>query len=260
MKKYDIFILTETHVENEESEIKAFNKYFEKYHIYHAHRKEQASQRCGVVVGIRKKKVEEENIEIEKEVEGEGGRWVRVTVKGVMEKALHIWGIYAPTRAKDRPNWMEKVGKKMKKCKGMRVIAGDYNFVMDTNLDKTGGNKKKGTIGKEEQRRWEVDMGVVDVWRKFNPGVVGTTWRSRGKVGKEWVRTRIDRALVDESLVGRTTEVKIDRTKVSDHDVITWTLETRRERRGRPYRRIPVELLDDEEYQKEVRRRRGGKT
>ena len=254
VRKYDVFVLTETHLEDEENEKKAFNKYFEEYHVYHAHRKEQASQRCGVAIGIRKTKVEEKDIEFEREAEGEGGRWVRATIRGVMEEELHIWGIYAPTVATDRKVWMRKVGERIKKKKGIRVVAGDFNFVMDTKLDKIGGNKKKGTEGRDEQRNWEVEMGVVDIWRKVNPGMVGTTWRSRGKKEEKRVRTRIDRTLVDKKIIERTTEVRINRTKTSDHDVITWTLETKVERSKRPFQRIPVEILDDEEYQTEVRK------
>ena len=156
-----------------------------------------------------------------------------MTVKGMMEEPLHIWGIYAPVKTMvDRRKWMEKVGKEMKKKKGMRVIAGDFNFVMDTRWDKVGGNKKKGMEGKKEQRRWEMELEVIDAWRKFNPQTVGTTWTSGDHVKEKRVRTRIDRALIDERLIERTTETRINRTKVSDHDPITWTLETNKNTTG----------------------------
>ena len=63
----------------------------------------------------------------------------------------------------DRKKWMEKLGGEMKKKKGMKVIVGDFNFVMDTRLDKMGGNKMKGTEEKKEQTRWKEELGVVDV-------------------------------------------------------------------------------------------------
>ena len=71
--------------------------------------------------------------------------------KGMMREPLYIWGIYAPVIAVDRKKWMEKLREEMKRKRGMRIVAGDFNFVMDTKLDKTGGNKKKGTEGMKEQ-------------------------------------------------------------------------------------------------------------
>ena len=73
-------------------------------------------------------------------------------IKGMMREPLYIWGIYAPVIAVDRKKWMEKLREEMKRKRGMRVVAGDFNFVMDTKLDKTGGNKKKGTEGMKEQK------------------------------------------------------------------------------------------------------------
>ena len=124
---------------------------------------------------------------------------MRMTITGVMDEPLHMWGIYAPVKtAVDRKKWMEKLGGEMKKKKGMKVIAGDFNFVMNTSLDKMGGNKKRGTEGKKVQKKWEEELGVVDAWRKFNPKMVATTWTSRDKEKRKRVRTRIDRALIDE--------------------------------------------------------------
>ena len=131
------------------------------------------------------------------------------------------------------------------------MIAGDFNFVMDTNLDKIGGNKKKGMEGKQEQREWERDLEVFDAWREINPEVVGTTWSSGDKEKAKEVRTRIDRVLIDERIRNRTTEVEIIRTKISDHDGITWAIETKKKKDKRPYDRLPIEMIDDEEYERE---------
>ena len=80
--------------------------------------------------------------------------------------------------------WQEK-GEEFEKQKGFKVLAGDFNCVTNTRLDKIGGNKKKGTEGAEEQRVWENKLEVVDVWRKVNPGIVAATWTSRDKDKKK---------------------------------------------------------------------------
>jgi exonuclease III len=251
----DMFILTETHVEDDDKERATFDSNFKDFHVFHVHAKEDGGRRLGVAMGVKKKKVEENDIEIEKEKDGEGGRWIVMTIKGMMAEPLHIWGIYAPVKTVlDRKKWMEKLGREMKKKKGMRVIAGDFNFVMDTRLDKMGGNKKRGTEGRKEQKKWEEELGVVDAWRKFNPQMVATTWTSRDKEKGKRVRTRIDRALIDERLVERTTETQIDKTTISDHDKITWTLETEREQTQAPYDRVTTDMIEDMEYQVEVKK------
>ena len=68
------------------------------------------------------------------------------------------------------------------------------------------------------------------------------------------MRTRIDRTLVDERMIDRVTDLEIKRTKVSDHDIITWTIQTKNKKSTRPCERLPVEMLEDKQYQKEVRK------
>ena len=90
-----------------------------------------------------------------------------------------------------------------------------------------------------------------DAWRNFNPDTVATTWASRE--GKK-VRKRTDRVLIDERLIEKTTETTINKTIISDHDVITWTIETRREKMKNPYDRITTDSIEDVDYQNEVRK------
>ncbi len=83
---------------------------------------------------------------------------------------------------------------------------------------------------------------------------MATTWTRREKDKAKQVRTRIDRTLVDERMIDRVTDLEIKRTKVSDHDIITWTIQTKNKKSTRPYEILPVEMLEDEQYQKEVRK------
>jgi len=82
--KYDVFILTETHVADDEEEREAFNKNFKEYQVYHVHAKEggNGGRRLGVVIGVKKSRIEETEIEIERETSDEGGRWIVMTMKG----------------------------------------------------------------------------------------------------------------------------------------------------------------------------------
>ena len=170
--RYDAFVLTETHVADEEEEREAFNKHFKEYHVFHVHakrgrekggkekgegkggEKEKGSggRRLGVAIGIKKRKVEAKDIEVKQEQDGEGGRWIVVTIKGMMTEPIHLWGIYAPVKTEvDRKKWMEKVGKEMKKKEGMRVVAVDFNFVWTPNGIKSGATARRGWKGRKSR-------------------------------------------------------------------------------------------------------------
>ena len=250
---YDVIILTETHLSDEKEEIDKFESYFKEYHLYHVHAKEDGGRRLGITMGIKKNKVEAKDIEVDRETDGEGGRWIRASVKGVIKEELHIWGIYAPVNARDRVTWMKKVGGAIAAKNGPRMIAGDYNFVMDTAVDKIRGNKRNGMQGKEVQRHWENAFGVVDIWRELHPRTIAATWEERGGNKSSRVKTRIDRVLISEDLCECMTEVEIEKTNTSDHNMITWTLETTRRRRRAAYDRLPVDMLENKEFQDTVK-------
>ena len=151
---YDVIILTETHLSKEEEEINKMEKHLQEYNLFHIHDKENASGRKGVTIGIKKNRIEIENIEIKTDQgEEEEGRWIRVTLNKMLDKPLNIWGIYAPTNAKNRKKWLRELGREIRQTNnGYRMIAGDFNFIMNIKLDKRGGRSDRGTAGRKEQK------------------------------------------------------------------------------------------------------------
>ena len=78
-------------------------KTLQEYNLFHIHDKENASGRKWVTIGIKKNRIEIENIDIKTDqVEEEEGRRIRVSLNKMLDKPLNIWGIYAPTNAKNR--------------------------------------------------------------------------------------------------------------------------------------------------------------
>lgn len=59
------------------------------------------------------------------------------------------------------------------------------------------------------------------------------------------VRTRIDRMLADSRILDRITDIDIIDTKVSDHNAITWSIETHNKSKRAPYNKIPTEIIID---------------
>ena len=146
---------------------------------------------------------------------------------------------------------------RMKRRKGYKVMGGDLNFVMDTKWDKTGdrANLKRGMRGKKEQTSWERMMGVKDIWRERDPGVMRWTGEERGRRDDKKIKTRIDRWLIDERLEiqGRIGEVEIEKTRESDHNMITLEMRVDDTKQERSVVKIPVIMIENEEYGKEVR-------
>jgi exonuclease III len=129
-------ILTETHILSEDDQTH-FEKKMGGEKMWSFGHSRGREGKCGVTIMVKRKifKTGGEGVRIETDTEG---RWVIVTIEGVLEEELVVCGMYAPTEAKEREVWMGKVEERMKKKKGYIVMGGDLNFVMDTRWDKTG--------------------------------------------------------------------------------------------------------------------------
>ena len=88
---YHIVILTETHLDTNEEEIKKMGKYLQEYNIYNTHDKHKPAARNGVTICVKKKITEIENIEIRTDKgEKEEGRWIRLRIKKALDKVINI--------------------------------------------------------------------------------------------------------------------------------------------------------------------------
>jgi exonuclease III len=251
MYGYDVCILSETHLcDGEEEEFERNFIHDKNVSFIYANAKGEEQGRNGIVIIIRNNAIEEKEIKEDML----RGRWIQMKIRNVMEEDVILMAMYAPVNVTDRKKWMRERGEEMKNEKGMKMIAGDLNFVTNTAIDKIGGNKQRGTEGKNEEETWKQEMNMIDIWRKMNPRTIKTSWTSRDRDPKKRVKTRIDRILIDRRLENRTTEVEILKTKTSDHDIVTWTLVTNNEMKRETIQRIDNETIQDKNYQEEVKR------
>ena len=141
-------------------------------------------------MGIRKATTEAANIKFTNNTgEEDKGRWICATLTNVLDRPLHIWGIYAPTNAFQRTTWINCLEPKLRQKEGYTIIAGDFNFVMDTTLDKCGGRDTSSMCGSKYQKRWERKLNLTDVWRKRNPETIATTWTNGTQDSTQRVQT-----------------------------------------------------------------------
>jgi exonuclease III len=89
------------------------------------------------VVTLISKEVEHEIVQEEKDEEG---RWLilKLIIKGM---SLTIVNYYGPNE--DNPKHLRQLFQKLEEIDTEKIVlAGDYNLVLDINLDKWGGQKK----------------------------------------------------------------------------------------------------------------------
>lgn len=84
------------------------------------------------------------------------------------------------------------------------------------------------------KKKWEKEFNITDIWRKKTPRTIETTWSNGVKNPHKRVQTRIDRVLVDKRIQNRITDIKMIRTKISDHNAVIWTIETKLNKRKDP--------------------------
>ena len=99
------------------------------------------------------------------------------------------------------------------------LLVGDFNCVVNTSLDKQGGNPDSGTAGIEELTDFTNNHNLVDIWRETHPQDRIFTWNNKNFTQ----RSRLDRWYVPR---GQDTQATIRACPHSDHSVIeiTWKL------------------------------------
>ena len=138
IERYDIVTLTETHMNKEE--IEEFEKTIGKdYNCYHSINTSKKN-RAGVTIMIKNNIFEDRQIK-KVEIDPRGGRWIIITVAYEDGEDRNFCAFYAPNKASERIKWLQAWSKKTKQLTGRVVMNGDFNFVMDTDLDKIGGRK-----------------------------------------------------------------------------------------------------------------------
>ena len=67
----------------------------------------------------------------------DNGRWIIMKIKNLVDdmNEVMICGLYASTDPTQRVKWMKEMGERMREIEGYKLIAGDFNFVMNTKID-----------------------------------------------------------------------------------------------------------------------------
>jgi len=100
------------------------------------------------------------------------------------------------------------------------ILGGDFNCILNSTLDKVGGNPDNGMTGSKECLAFCKDFSLVDSYRYLYPKSVCTTWHSQN------VHARLDRFYISKSLSNNIVNVSVTPTSMTmtDHDLVTFEL------------------------------------
>ena len=132
------------------------------------------------------------------------------------------------------------------------IIGGDFNFILDPNLDKLGGNLQKGTIGSKTFKTIVVKFDLTDCFRHINPDKKSVTWtRSNVATGNDkpnydMIGTRINRFYISKYMCNSINTFDTIPCVCSDHSFIKMNLTANSGIDiGKSYWKFNDKLLDD---------------
>ena len=179
---------------------------------------------------------------------GEGGRvlYVVITMNGT--KILLV-NIYAPNE--DNPEFFKQIFNDISQVEvGQLLIGGDYNLVLDVNVDKEGGRAKTNEKAQKYLLEGIENLDLVDIWRIKNPATKEYTWRRKKP---NLIQCRLDFFLISAGLANMVRHISINSGYLSDHSVVNLILKTEETEKGPGYWKLNCSLLKDTEYVKIVK-------
>lgn len=176
----------------------------------------------------------------EKVLKGKNGCWIIVTgsMGGI---TLTIMNVYAPNE--DDPGFFKEVAQVLSEnSKGILILGGNFNWVLNNYLDKFPFEpKSQSSISKVLKNVLE-ELGLVDIWCVKNPRVRDYTHFS--KVHKSHLR--IDFFCVSKHDAHRVETCHIEPQTLSDHGPVSILLNLDQERPLK-FWRLNVSLLSNPE-------------
>ncbi len=138
------------------------------------------------------------DIEVKDIIKDTEGWYIQLNV--LLEgKSLSLINLYGPN--KDNSDFFTKVQNKVEMADtDFQIIAGDFNSVLDNEMDKVGGkashaNKKS----REFLNVWREECDLIDIWWHMHPNMRRYTYH---QLQPQRVFTRLDFFLISMGLTG----------------------------------------------------------
>ena len=134
-------------------------------------------------------------------------------------RRIYLGNIYAPNKMKEQCNFFVELQQKLDDFITIQdqriIIGGDFNVIMDQNLDCAGGSPKE-----KESVKFLNDIclnyDLIDIWRTRNPDSTLFTWRQK----KPLIQRRLDFWLISDFCQDEVEETSIKTAIRTDHSAI----------------------------------------
>lgn len=178
-----------------------------------------------------------------KTVTDKEGRYIILDIE-INGLRLTMGNIYGPNE--DSPEFYLDVIEQIETmANDNRIIGGDYNLVLNLDLDKRGGRYATNKNSQILLHNWMEETELVDIWRFQHPDERIYTWH-RLKPSK--IFCRLDFFLVSYGLSEKVASSKISCGYRSDHAAASIKFIPYNSERGKGYWKLNCSLLRDSEY------------
>lgn len=209
------------------------------------------SDSCGVAILLFNENICIENFHLDI-----FGRLIRLDFSCDGFSNFRIVNAYFPSVADERLEFIQDLSRHLCGARNL-ILGGDFNFILDPNLDKIGGNLSKGTIGSKSFKSIVDKMSLTDCFRHLYPKKRAVTWTRRNVAtgndtsNYDIIGTRLDRFYISSALNDNLTAFETIPCACSDHDFIMINLSSQNEAGitfGKSYWKFNDELLEDQTF------------
>jgi exonuclease III len=187
-------------------------------------------------------------ISIKDRVIDENGRYV-ILQAHIEDTTFKIAGYYGPNI--DDPSILQSLLKDLDEMEGTHtILMGDFNLVLDVNIDKKGGLP---TTNKKSQKLlldWMEMNSMYDIWRVQHQHNKTYTWKSNTKPR---IFCRLDMIITSANILNQCTNSTIGPGVRSDHSYVKIDLTLDTSPRGRGFWKLDCTLLENQKLQQEIR-------
>lgn len=174
------------------------------------------------------------------------GRYIMAKLRKGLSGIFSVVCIYAPDSPGERVIFLESLFKKLPEFCGQDpvIMAGDFNFVEDTERDRMGTNQdlSQFTRGNLKFNQIAEHFNLKDVHLMLNDEMPSYTWSN----AKGDVQSRLDRMYVSDCTTWSVVSQKTFEVSFSDHKALEMSLKLEAKiERGRGYWKLNTAVLGD---------------
>lgn len=154
--------------------------------------------------------------------------------------------VYAPN--KDEPDFFRSMQNVLNKYNVDNVIiGGDWNLLLDPNIDGKNYKHVNNPRAKEEVSNLTLQFNLTDIWRHLHPSGKQYTWHK--KVNRKIIQQgRLDFFLLSDQLVNLCQKSGIIPGYRTDHSIVTFELNAIENKRAKTFWKFNNLLLRDQTY------------